>query len=563
LKRWIVTAGLGAAALVAAWFLLRPSGSNATDSAYRTGTVDRGSIVASVRATGTLTPMSTVLVGSLLSGQIIEILADYNAPVKAGQIVARLNAEQITARRDAAAADLAQSKADLAVRKAQFDRAKATRARADSTVKDQSAQRERAAAQLAEAKRNYVRQQELTARSVGSQTALEASRTQFEILTAALTSMDAQIGATRAEMFGLDADIALAAAQVQAGEATILGRQAKLTDITIDLERSDIRSPVDGVIVQRQIELGQTVAASLSSPTLFTIAQDLREIDIYANIDEADVGRLKAGQVATFTVNAYPSRTYQGRLEMVRLAAQTLQNVVTYTAVIRVGNSDLSLLPGMTANLQIVTDDRRDVLRVPNAALRFKPAGAAPVALGDAPQRSQLADGGSEGGGQSGGQNAGRALAAYRERIVSEIKPTPEQLAALDAAFAAQRDNARGAFAGLSPDERRSVARGARTELNAKITGIFDAERRTLFETMVKAGGRAAQAEGSPGRVYILDSDSQLKPVMLRLGPTDGAVTQVLGSDLAASQQVVIGGGPKTPPPAPAGSPAPRGPRLF
>ena len=552
-------------ALGAAWFLLKPSGSSATDSAYRTGTADRGSIVASVRATGTLTPMSTVLVGSMLSGQIIEILADYNSPVKAGQIVARLNAEQIRARRDAAAADLAQSKADLAVRRAQLDKARATRARADSTVKDQGAQHERAAALLAEAKRNFTRQQELTVRAVGSQTALDASRTQFEILTAALTSIEAQIGATKAEMFGLDADIALAEAQVQAGEATILGRQAKLADITIDLERSDIRSPVDGVIVQRQIELGQTVAASLSSPTLFTIAQDLREIDIYANIDEADVGRLKVGQVATFTVNAYPNRTYQGRMEMVRLAAQTVQNVVTYTAVIRVGNSDISLLPGMTANLQIVTDDRRDVLRVPNAALRFKPAGAAPVGIADAPQRRQMAEAGSDsepvGGGQGG---AGRAIAAFRERIVTEIKPTPEQLQAVEAAFAAMRDGMRGAMTGLSPEERRSIGRGARTELSAKIASILDPERRALFEAMVRAGGRSAQAEGVPGRVYILDGGNQLKPVTVRLGPTDGAVTQVLSGDIAAGQQVVIGGGPKTPPPAgPSASPAPRGPRLF
>lgn len=562
----MVTAGLGAVALAVAWFLVRPSGGNATDAAYRTGSVDRGAIVASVRATGILTPMSTVLVGSLLSGQIIEILADYNAPVKAGQIVARLNAEQIVARRDAAAADLAQSMADLAVRKAQLERARATRARADSTVKDQSAQRERAAAQLAEAKRNYARQEELNARSVGSQTALEASRTQFEILTAAFASMDAQIGATRAEMLGLDADVALAEAQVQAGEAIILARQAKLSDITIDLERSDIRSPVDGVIVQRQIELGQTVAASLSSPTLFTIAQDLREIDIHASIDEADVGRLKAGQVATFTVNAYPNRTYQGRLEMVRLAAQTVQNVVTYTAVIRVGNSDLSLLPGMTANLQIVTDDRRDILRVPNAALRFRPAGTAPVALGDAPQRSQFTDAGQDGGGQAGGQNAGRALAAYRERIITEVRPTDEQRVLIDKAFTTLRENARSGTASLSPAERRSAARNARMELDTAISTILDEERRARFGAMVQAGTRPGQVEGMPGRVYVLDGGNQLKPVALRLGPTDGAMTQVLAGDLAPGQQVVIGGGPKTPAPAatPASaSPAPRGPRLF
>jgi HlyD family secretion protein len=128
------------------------------------------------------------------------------------------------------------------------------------------------------------------------------------------------------------------------------------------------------VVVKRDIELGQTVAASLSAPTLFTIAQDLREIDIYANIDEADVGRLKEGQKVTFTVNAYPNRTFEGSVRMVRLSAQTVQNVVTYTAVIGVRNQDQALLPGMTANLQIITDEREDVLRIPNAALRFRPS---------------------------------------------------------------------------------------------------------------------------------------------------------------------------------------------
>ncbi len=160
---------------------------------------------------------------------------------------------------------------------------------------------------------------------------------------------------------------------MKSAEALILQRQAKLRDIEIDLARTEIKSPVDGVVVKRDIELGQTVAASLSAPTLFTIAQDLSEIDIYANIDEADVGRLKPEQKVTFTVNAYPNRTFEGSVRMVRLSAQTVQNVVTYTAVITVRNRDQALLPGMTANLQIVTDEREDVLRIPNAALRFRP----------------------------------------------------------------------------------------------------------------------------------------------------------------------------------------------
>jgi HlyD family secretion protein len=172
---------------------------------------------------------------------------------------------------------------------------------------------------------------------------------------------------------------------VQSAEAVILAREAKLKDIEIDLARTEIRSPVAGVVVKREVELGQTVAASLSAPTLFTIAQDLRAIDIHANVDEADVGRLKPGQGVTFSVNAYPNRTFEGAVRTVRLGAQTIQNVVTYTAVVGVENDDLALLPGMTANLQVVTDERDDALRVPNAALRFRPAGAAPAPAGPAP----------------------------------------------------------------------------------------------------------------------------------------------------------------------------------
>ena len=369
---WLIVIGLVAG--TAGFVLWKPTGGNASDQAYRLGTVDRGPITASVRATGTLNPVTTVLVGSQLSGQVVEILADYNTPVKEGQVVARLYAEQIKSRRDAALADLAQARADLDTKHAQIDKARAALQRAEAQAADLRAQRDRARAQLAEARRNLDRQQELTTRAVGTQTALEQATTQLDVQTANLASAEAQITSNEAETEGLKADLALAEAGVKSAEAIILQRQAKLKDIEIDLARTEIKSPVEGVVVKRDIELGQTVAASLSAPTLFTIAQDLREIDIYANIDEADVGRLKDGQKVTFTVNAYPNRTFEGSVRMVRLSAQTVQNVVTYTAVIGVKNEDQALLPGMTANLQIVTDEREDVLRVPNAALRFRPA---------------------------------------------------------------------------------------------------------------------------------------------------------------------------------------------
>lgn len=555
MRLWAIGAVIGAGALAAGYFALRPTGGAANDAPYRTAAIDRGRITASVRATGTLTPMTTVVVGSQLSGQIVEILADYNSQVKAGQVVARLNSDQIKTRRDAAAADLQQARADLVVKRAQLDRAKVARTKANSTVTDLEAQRDRTRAQLADARRTFDRQNELFTRGAGAQQGLDSARTQVEIQTATLASNEAQIASLKAEIGGLDADIALAEGQVQSGEALIAQRDAKLKDILIDLERTEIRSPVDGVVVQRQVDLGQTVAASLSAPVLFQIAQDLRTIDIYANIDEADVGRLKVDQDVSFSVNAYPNRTFQGKVQMVRLGAQTIQNVVTYTGVVRVSNRDLALLPGMTANLQIVTDDRQDVLRVPNAALRFRPLGG-PTAL-PAPAAAETQAGRSGGG--------GRAVGALRERIEEEVQPTPEQKQAIAAIMSEQRSGNRQAMAGLSEEERRAAFRAARTELRAKIAAVLDPERRAKFEVVMQEGRPAAQSDVTPGRVYVLDGEGQPKPVAVRLGPSDGAFTQILpATGIVEGTDVLIGGGPRNAEAAPASrGPAPRGPRLF
>jgi HlyD family secretion protein len=556
LRKWLIGSGLAVLAVAAGYWALRPTGGTANEAAYRTTAVDRGQITAAVRATGTLTPMTTVLVGSQLSGQIVEILADYNSQVKAGQIVARLNSDQIKTRRDAAQADVAQAKADLMVKRAQLDRARSTRLKANSTVKDLEAQRDRTAAQLADARRTFERQNELFNRNTGAQQALDTARTQVEVQVATLASSEAQVASAKAELNGLDADILLAEGQVQSGEALIAQREAKLKDILIDLERTDIRSPVDGVVVQRQVDLGQTVAASLSTPTLFQIAQDLRVIDIYANIDEADVGRLKPGQPTSFTVNAYPNRTFEGRVEMVRLGAQTIQNVVTYTGVIRVDNADMALLPGMTANLQVVTEDRRDVLRIANAALRFRPAGAAAAS---APASLPRAAPGEGGRGSAQG-------AAFRERIETELQPTPEQKQAITALLQERRSGMREAMAGLSDEERRAAFRKARSEMITKVAAVLDPERKAKFEAMMQEGrpGRAAPQQGSPGRVYVLGDDGQPKAVAVMLGPTDGAYTELVSGDLKDGQAVIIGGGPRaTTAPAPAGGPPVRGPRLF
>jgi HlyD family secretion protein len=433
---WLWVFGFLVVAGAAGFVLWGPTGGNASDAPYRLASVDRGPITASVRATGTLNPVTTVLVGSQMSGQVVEILADYNTPVKEGQVVARLYSEQIKSRRDAALADLAQARAERDTKGAQIDKARSALQRSEAQAADWVAQRDRARAQLAEAQRNLERQTELTARSVGTQNALEQAGTQLDIQRANLASAEAQIASNRAEMVGLKADIALAEGGLKSSEAAILQRQAKLRDIEIDLARTEIKSPVEGVVIKRDIELGQTVAASLSAPTLFTIAQDLREIDIYANIDEADVGRLKAEQKVAFTVNAYPNRTFEGVVRMVRLSAQTVQNVVTYTAVISVRNRDQALLPGMTANLQIITDERENALRVPNAALRFRPAVAPnPPAMGSAAAQGlnpRRRDRGPDAPQAPGNGSEGRV---YRVGQDGHPQPVPVRLGVTDGSF--------------------------------------------------------------------------------------------------------------------------------
>jgi HlyD family secretion protein len=566
-RAWLWGLAALAAAGAGGYAWTTTGGAASGEAPYRLAAVDRGTITASVRATGSLTPVTTVLVGSQLSGQVIEILADYNSPVKAGQVMARLNPEQIKFRRDAARADLAGARADTGVRRAQLDRARASRLKADSTLRDLTAQRERVQAQLAEARRALDRATELNARAVGAQTGVDTARTALEVQTATLASAEAQIASNRAETVGLDADVQLAEAQLRAAEAVVLQREAKLREIEIDLERTEIRAPVDGVVVKRDIELGQTVAASLNAPTLFQVAQDLRQIDIYANVDEADVGRIKPGQPVSFTVNAYPSRAFEGAVKLVRLGAQTVQNVVTYTAVIEVRNVDGALLPGMTANLSIVTDERRDVLRVPNAALRFRAPGAAPVAtpapIGAA--QAQAAEG--RGGG-------GRAMEAFRERLVAEVRPTPEQMEMIQAVMAEARGISPFREPGLSDEERRAAARQFRADLMAKVAATLDPERRTKLEAMLaegrprRGGGGSAPADpGTPGRVFVLDAQGRPQGIGLRVGVTDGSHTEVLAGDLKEGASVIVGGGPRPAGPQPVepsrGGGPPRGPRLF
>jgi HlyD family secretion protein len=336
IRKWVwVTLFLGV--LVAIGFLSYQFWPSDQAAPYRTAQVEKGRLVATVSASGTLNAVTTVQVGSQVSGQLKEVLADFNSEVKAGQIIARLDPQTFEYRVNQAQADLDAARANALVQQAQVAQVRVN---------------------LQEAQRVAERNTDLVNKNFISSAELERTRATAQALEAQLNS---------------------AQAQVVNAQALVRQREAALAQARVELERTVIRAPVSGVVVKRSVEPGQTVAASLQAPELFIIARDLRDMQVEVAVDEADIGRIKAGQRVNFSVDAYAGRRFSGEVRQIRKAAQSAQNVVTYTVIVSAPNEDLSLLPGMTANVRVVTDVREQVLKVPNAALRFRPADAEPA----------------------------------------------------------------------------------------------------------------------------------------------------------------------------------------
>ncbi|TAN54127.1 MAG: HlyD family secretion protein, partial [Betaproteobacteria bacterium] len=337
----VVIAVLAAVAATWYWYGQRNASGEVK---YRFGKVERGPIQAVVVASGTLNAVTTVQVGSQISGQVKEIFADFNTPVKKDQVIARI---------DPATFELSVNRA-----RADLDAANSAVAVARSAHTAQQAELGRVRVQLADALRDLERKKSLVEKNYLSPAELDRARTLYD--------------ATREQQKAVEAQIQVNLSQVDSAQAAVKQRQALLQQAQVDLERTVIRAPVDGTVILRNIDAGQTVAASLQAPVLFTIAKDLRDMQVEAAIDEADVGRLRVGQAATFTVDAFPRRNFAGEIRQVRKSPQTVQNVVSYVVVISAANADLSLLPGMTANVRVVVDSRGNVLKVANAALRFR-----------------------------------------------------------------------------------------------------------------------------------------------------------------------------------------------
>lgn len=323
------------------WWWSRSNGSSVQ---YRSATLERGNLQATVSASGAVNPVTQVSVGTQVSGQVRDVFVDFNSEVKAGQLIAQIDPQTLEYRLNSALADLDAANAAVAIAQANAASARAnvSRARTD----------------LTEAQRNHERNLSLVAQGFIAQS--EADRTR-----AALASAQESLKA-------VEALVGVSEAQISSARANVKQREAAVSQARVDLSRTRITSPVNGIVIKRTVERGQTVAASLQAPELFVIAQNLSEMQVDASIDEADVGRIKPGQKATFTVDAFPGRTFEGQVKQVRKAATNVSNVITYIAVVGFANGDSRLLPGMTANVRVVTDQRENVLKVPNAALRVR-----------------------------------------------------------------------------------------------------------------------------------------------------------------------------------------------
>jgi HlyD family secretion protein len=346
------------------------------EQVFITAPVERGTIATAVKATGSVDAVITVDVSSQLSGRISEVFVNFNDEVKAGQPIARVDPEIFAARVNEAKAVLKVADATALVQKAAVDRARASIANAQTATKMAEAQTLVAKVRFEQAEKELRRKLELSRTGNVSERDLTQAQAQRDTSDAEMRAAAEDRNMKSQAISIAEAELRMAEANMQNAQAVVEQRQASLEQAELDLARTVIRAPIDGVIIKRDVNPGQTVAVTLEAKTLFKIAQDLREMEVRGKIDEADVGRVQVGQTARFTVDAYPERTFEGRVLQIRKSPEVAQNVVTYTAIVSAPNPDRLLLPGMTAVLRIVISDTGDTLKIPNQALRYRPPGA-------------------------------------------------------------------------------------------------------------------------------------------------------------------------------------------
>ena len=485
------------ALLGAGWYFWGKQKNADAQGGYRTETVQRGDIRVAISATGTLSAISTVTVGSQISGQVTDVRVDFNSPVKKGDVLAEIDPSTYQAQLEQGNAQIASARASLA--------------QAQATLKN--------------AELDYRRKADLGKQKLVAQGDVDQARAAFE----------------------------QARAQVNSAQAQIHQQTAALKNTQVNIGRSVIRSPVDGVVLTRKIEAGQTVAASLQAPELFTIAEDLAKMKIELAVDESDIGQVKVGQTVNFTADAFPDRQFKGMVDQVRLSATTSNNVVTYPVVVTVDNSDGTLLPGLTVNAEIEVSKRSGVLKVANAALRYKPAENSTdpqAAMRSAMQRGS-------------GSGANEEL----QKVAAGLKLQPAQQAAFDDALAQQkarqeerRKQMEQAMAQAQQGGNRitgggmggmrimmggggdgAMAAQMRQRQRERMQQTFAAFRASLDDAQKAQWDRAIESQLSARRapLYRLVAGKP-EMTMVRVGASDGSSTEVSGN-IAEGDEVVTG----------------------
>ncbi len=455
------------------WFLVRVP---EPQLSFRTGKIERGPLQAAVSATGTVTPVQQVQISSQVSGQIKELFVDFNSGVKKGQLIARLDPETFEYR-------VRQSTADV-------EAARASVLTAQANVQSALAQVTRAQVDLGEAQRDEKRKLDLVAQNFISSAELDTAKARSASLGESLKVAMAQVDVARA--------------QAQNAQAIVRQREAQLQQARVDLERTQIRSPVDGIVIKRSVEVGQTVAASLQAPELFVIARNLSDMQVEAAIDEADISRVRDGQKVSFSIDAFPGRLFDGSVRQVRKAAVSAQNVVSYTVVVGFANPGSLMLPGMTANVRIITDTRDNVLKVPNAALRVRIAGVEPEAAASAPAApsngaSAVRSGSFSLWPQALAQGTPARPGVLRERLVEGLQLDAAQQARLDGVLAEMRPD----FMALSgfPEEQRGAAREQlMDQLRGRINAFLTPAQREAYVQLQAQAAAARASEAAAAR---------------------------------------------------------------
>jgi HlyD family secretion protein len=357
---------------IAGWLFAHNSGK----IQFQTAPVERGNIRSTISATGNSNAVVTVQVGSQVSGNIKALYADFNTKVKKGQLVAQIDPQMFQARVDQAQANLESAGAAVINAQAMVEKNNADVASAQAALATAKANLVKAQSATKDAKTKLASRETLFQEKVLSKDDRDTAEATYDQALAMQDAASAQVDAAQHQVQSAIAQRQVTETQLKSAKAQVAQATAALQQAQVDLDHTQITAPVDGTVIARSMDVGQTVAASFQAPTIFEIAQDLTKMQVDTNVDEADIGKVKVGQPATFTVDAFPNTIFRGTVAQIRQAPINVQNVITYDVVIAVANNDLKLLPGMTANVRILVDQQQNVLKVPNSALRYHPATA-------------------------------------------------------------------------------------------------------------------------------------------------------------------------------------------